>query len=110
MPHAELRYSDDLDVDAHAILARIEAIILAHDPASGACKGRAYPAAVYHHRHFYLGITMLQKLHRDAAFTDALMRDLEEQVKAMITVPCAFSFALDYSAGAYVTNMHEGAQ
>ena len=32
MPHCELQYSDDLQIDARAILAEVEAIILAHDP------------------------------------------------------------------------------
>ena len=109
MPHAELRYSKELQIDALAILAEIEAIIQRHDPASGACKGRAYPAAQSHHRHLLLSLSLLEKPHRDDAFTHALMAEIEAAVKARIPEPCYFSFGLDYSRGYYVTNKHEGA-
>ena len=107
MPHAELKYSSDLTLDAQAVLARVEEIILSHDPGSGDCKGRAYPAPEFHHTHLLLSVTMLTKPHRDAAFTKALMEDLEVSVKAMLTQSCFFSFSLEYSAGHYVTNRHE---
>ena len=106
MPHAEIKYSDDLALDARAILAEIEHIILQHDPASGACKGRAYPCALTHHSHLLLNISMLQKPHRDEAFTKALMKDIEEAVKSHIHQSCYFSFGLDYSGAFYVTNEH----
>jgi len=44
MPHAELKYSIDLDLDAEALLRCVEQVILRHDANSGECKGRAYPA------------------------------------------------------------------
>lgn len=109
MPHAELSYSADLDVDAAAILREIEAVIQRHDAASGACKGRAYPAEVFHHTHILVELSLLAKPHRDAAFTKALMQDVEEAVKAMIPQPCYFSLALTYNDGFYVTNRHDGA-
>ncbi|MBW4707828.1 hypothetical protein KX928_08530 [Roseobacter sp. YSTF-M11] len=107
MPHAEIRYSDDLTLDAPAVLAEIEEVILRHDPEAGACKGRAYPAAFSHHTHLLLALTLLKKPHRDAAFTASLMADLEAAVKAHIPQSCFFSFRLDYSDGHYVTNRHE---
>ena len=107
MPHAELKYSDDLALDANAILAEIEHVILQHDPASGACKGRAYPCATTHHTHLLLTISMLQKPHRNDAFTSALMKDIEDAVKTHIHQSCYFSFGLDYSGATYVTNEHK---
>ena len=109
MPHAELKFSSDLDIDAVAILAAVEQTILRHDGGSGDCKGRAYPADRFHHTHLILSISMLTKPHRDKAFTDALMQDIEHLVKSMIDQSCFFSFALEYSTSAYVTNWHEGA-
>ncbi|MFK7746502.1 MAG: hypothetical protein AB8B47_15720 [Roseobacter sp.] len=108
MPHAELKYSADLQIDAPALLAEIEATILRHDPQSGACKGRAYPAAKFHHTHLLVSLSLLEKPHRDAAFTTALMQELETVVKTQVQQPCYFSFGLDYSRGYYVTNSHEG--
>lgn len=107
MPHAEIKYSEELSLDTRAILAEIEHVILQHDPASGACKGRAYPCAATHHSHFLLNISMLEKPHRDAAFTSALMRDIEAAVKTHIHQSCYFSFGLEYSAANYVTNEHQ---
>ena len=108
MPHAELKYSADLDLDAAAILAAVERVIQRHDAGSGECKGRVYPAAVFHHTHVILSLSLLTKPHRDEAFTRALLTDVEQAVKAMIGQRCFFSLALDYSDAYYVTNVHDG--
>lgn len=107
MPHAELRYSSDLEIDAAAMLARIEEVIQAHDAGSGECKGRAYPAESFHHTHLLVSLSLLSKPHRDAAFTGALMADVEAAVKAMLPQSCFFSLGLEYSEAYYVTNRHE---
>ncbi|MEP2028097.1 MAG: hypothetical protein ABJI96_05245 [Paracoccaceae bacterium] len=108
MPHAELKYSNDLQIDAVVILAAIEQTILRHDAGSGECKGRAYPTDIFHHSHLILNLSMLKKAHRDSAFTAALMTDLEQIVKENIPQSCFFSFTLEYSKGTYVTNFYEG--
>lgn len=107
MPHAELKYSDDLALDAAAILADIEAVISRHDGGAGACKGRAYPSSQFHHTHVLLTLSLLSKPHRDAAFTQALMGDVEAAVKAKLPQSCHFSLSLTYSDAYYVTNYHE---
>lgn len=109
MPHAELKFSCDLQIDAKAILATIEQTILRHDAGAGECKGRAYPAEHFHHTHLLVTLSLLTKPHRDAAFTSALMADVEQAVKDLIPQPCFFSLALDYSGAHYVTNSHAGA-
>lgn len=107
MPHAELKYSSDLAIDAEAILAEIEAAILEHDDGAGACKGRAYPAAQYHHSHVAASVTLLAKPHRDAAFSNALLADLESRIRARLTVSCAVSVELGYFSPFYSTGRHE---
>lgn len=107
MPHAEIKYSDDLELDAEAILGDIEATILRHDAESGACKGRAYPAAQYRYRHVLITVSMLSRPHRDAAFTEALLHDLEGAIKTRIAQRCHFSLGIAYSDSAYVTNLHQ---
>lgn len=106
MPHAEIKFSADIKLDAAAILARIEQVIQHHDAGSGECKGRAYPAAVFHHSHVLVDISMLPKDHRDQAFVDALMFDLEQAITAMIPVPCFFSLNVGFSGVGYVTGAH----
>ena len=107
MPHAELKYSGDLEIDAGAVLRRIEQVIQSHDAGSGACKGRAYPTEHFHHRHILVTLSLLTKPHRDEAFTRALMADVETAVKEMIPQSCFFSLELNYSGASYVTNLHE---
>lgn len=107
MPHCELHYSSTLEIDAAEVLAKVEAVINAHDPASHECKGRAYPAAVFHRPHLKVSVSLLTRPHRDDAFTRALMIDLETHIKAMLTQSCFFSLQLTYSPAFYVTNEHE---
>lgn len=78
MPHAELKYTSDLGLDAESLLRGVERIILSHDAGSGECRGRAYSADIFHHSHCLLEISMLAKPHRDAAFVRARREDLEE--------------------------------
>ncbi len=104
MPHAEISYSSDLSIDAHAMLQRIEDILGQHDPESGACKGRAYPAETFLHTHILIRISMLSKPIRDAAFTARLLSDLETNLKSFLSRDCYFSLAIDYSGPTYLTN------
>jgi len=104
MPHAEVKYSSDLNLDPAAVLADIEAVIQRHDAGSGACKGRAYPALVFHHSHVLVEVSLLPKTHRDAAFMQALSSDLEMAIKAHLSAPCYFSLNLAFSGAHYVTN------
>lgn len=107
MPHAEIKYTNDLSLDTPTILAEIEKIIHTHDAGAGSCKGRAYPCAEFHHTHVLVAIFMLQKPHRDETFTTALMDELERTIKAHIPTSCYFSLELGYSDTNYVTNRHE---
>lgn len=107
MPHAELKYSNDLILDANAILATIEGVIQNHDAGSGDCKGRAYPAAHFHHTHLIVEVSMLPKAHRDQPFMNALSADLEAAIKAHLTQPCFFSLMISFSSKTYVTNHFE---
>ncbi len=108
MPHAEIKYSDDLEIDPYRILTRIEEIILDHDANAGACKGRAYPAGVSHHSHILIDVTMLYKPYRNRDFRTKLLAALEVGTKALIPTPCAFSLALRFSDEFYVTDDHHG--
>ena len=104
MPHAELKYSSDLDIDAPGILRAIEERINVHDTKAGACKGRAYKAEDFHHTHLLVEVSMLTKPHRDDAFTIKVRDDLERAIKACLSQRCYFSLAINYSDPFYVTN------
>ncbi|MDG2340231.1 MAG: hypothetical protein P8L32_03420 [Paracoccaceae bacterium] len=104
MPHAELKYSADLEIDAEHVLRLIEERINMHDPKAGACKGRAYPAAIFHRTHLLVEIGMLTKPHRDAAFVRKVRDDIESAVKACLSQRCFFSLAITFSDEHYITN------
>ncbi len=103
MPHAELKYSSDLTLDAPAILAKIEEVIQSHDAGSGECKGRAYPCDVTHHCHVLVQIGLLPKVHRDEAFMSALLDDLKHAITALLPRDIFFSLSLEFSSTYYVT-------
>ena len=105
MPHAELKYSTDLDIDAGEILTQVEAMILRHDAGSGDCKGRAYPAAASHHRHVILEVSLLAKPHRDAGFVAALKSDLAAMLAGHLPRPCWVSVNLSFSGPCYHTEL-----
>ena len=106
MPHAELKYSSDLTLDAEALLKGIERIIHLHDANSGECKGRAYPTDIFHHTHCLLNVSMLTKPHRGAAFTKALLDDLKAEMGKHISQKCYLSLGIDYSDENYITAQH----
>ncbi|MEL6960792.1 MAG: hypothetical protein AAGL89_17780 [Pseudomonadota bacterium] len=104
MPQADLKYSSDLSFDAKALLGRIEALILRHDAGSGACKGRADPADVFHQSHVLLRVALLRKPHRDAAFradlVAALVALLDEHIPDGTERAVEFVFSSDdYATG-----------
>ena len=103
MPHADLKYSNDLSLDAAGLLAEVEATIARHDSGAGACKGRAYPASAYHHTHALLEVGVLRKPHRDAAFMTALLDDLTALLQSHLPSGCACSVALNFSSDDYFT-------
>ncbi|WP_299294401.1 hypothetical protein [uncultured Tateyamaria sp.] len=107
MPHCELSYSDDLGIDAKAILSEVEACILRHDDGAGETKGRAYPAPIFHHSHLKASVVLLSKPHRGAAFTAALQQDLVALIAAHLPPKCWLSVDITYSTATYHTEFLE---
>ncbi|WP_415402992.1 hypothetical protein [Tateyamaria sp. SN3-11] len=103
MPHCELSYSSDLDIDVHTILAEIEACILRHDDGSGETKGRAYPAPTFHHTHLKASVSLLPKPHRGAVFVAALQQDIVALIAAHLPRPCWLSVDIGFSGPGYHT-------
>ncbi|MEM8578037.1 MAG: hypothetical protein AAGF60_09325 [Pseudomonadota bacterium] len=103
MPHAELKYSAELDIDAGALLREVERILLQRDPGAGDCKGRAYPAAAAHHPNVLLEVSMLPKAHRDDAWLAALQTELAEALRPALPRPCWLSIELRFSGRHYLT-------
>ena len=106
MPHADLKFSNDLDFDTVSLLRTIEATIQRHDAGSGECKGRAYPAAQFNHTHCLLDVSMLTKPHRDSAFTQSLLAHLRADMEHHLNQPCYLPLRIHYSDENYITTKH----
>ena len=109
MPHAEIKYSDDLNIDTHSILSAIEAVILKHDAGAGVCKGRAMPIKDWHHTHVLLEVAMLTKPHRDDAFSKTMVTEFEKVIHAHLSQKTYVSISLNYMDDTYVTGMFDPA-
>lgn len=106
MPHAELKYSADLRIDATEFLSFVEKTIQKHDAGSGACKGRAYPAAEFHRTHAILNVSMLPKAHRDAKFVTDLLNDLRAGLKSHLSERAFISLEISFTDDYYLTEEH----
>jgi 5-carboxymethyl-2-hydroxymuconate isomerase len=106
MPHVEIKYSDNLDIDAKEVFDVIEGIINKKDLSAGVCKSRAYPCSEYKYSHILITVSLLTKPNRDEEFTFALSRELEESIKLYIKQSVYFSLNIEYSLAYYTTNIH----
>ena len=107
MPHAEIKFSSDLQINFKELFSAIETTINEHDSSAGVCKCRAYPSQIYLHTHILVTVSMLTKSHRDEVFTKKLSDDLETEIKKHLKQDCYFSFLLEYNPTQYVTNSHK---
>jgi|JI9StandDraft_1071089.scaffolds.fasta_scaffold04512_6 5-carboxymethyl-2-hydroxymuconate isomerase len=103
MPHLEIKYSADIELDVNVLFDQIESAINELDPSAGVCKSRAYPAKSYKHSHVMIEVWLLLKQHRNHAFTQALLKRLKDCVKKKVADHCYISVQLHYRDANYVT-------
>ena len=106
MPHVELKYSDNLQMNSNKIFDAVEKVINNSDPSAGECKSRAYRCSEYKYSHLLVTISLLSKPHRDKAFTQNLSVDLEREIKNFLKQSLYFSLNIEYSLEYYTTNIH----
>ncbi len=106
MPHVEIKYSDNLDIDTKEVFDVIESIINKKDSSAGECKSRAYPCSEYKYTHILVTISLLTKPHRDKEFTLNLSCELERAIKLHLKQSLYFSLNFEYSLAYYTTNTH----
>jgi 5-carboxymethyl-2-hydroxymuconate isomerase len=106
MPHVEIKYSNNLEIDTKEIFDVIEWVINKKDASAGVCKSRAYPCLEYKYSHILVTISLLTKPHRNKEFTVALSRELETSIKKHLKQSAYFSLNIEYSQAYYTTNVH----
>jgi len=106
MPHVEIKYSDNLDIDTNKIFDVVEKVINKSDASAGVCKSRAYPCSQYKYSHLLVTVSLLTKPHRDKAFTQTLSGEIEKTIKVHLKQSLYFSLNIEYSLDYYTTNIH----
>jgi len=106
MPHVEIKYSDNLDINTKEVFDVIEGIINKKDSSAGECKSRSYPCSEYKYSHILITISLLTKPHRDEKFTLTLSHELEKSIKQHLKQSVYFSLNIEYSQAYYTTNVH----
>ncbi|AQS37000.1 hypothetical protein Sps_01836 [Shewanella psychrophila] len=106
MPHVEIKYSDDLDIDTNKVFDLVEFIINSQDASAGVCKSRAYPCSQYKYPHVLIIVSLLTKPHRDQEFTNTLSEKIAKEVKKEFKQSLYFSLNIEYSTANYTTNVH----
>lgn len=106
MPHVEIKYSDNLEINVDNIFNDVESIINEKDASSGECKSRAYPCSQYKYSHILVTVSLLTKPHRDNTFTHSLSMEIEKAIKVHLKQSLYFSLNIEYSQGYYTTNIH----
>ena len=84
MPHADIKYTADIQIDLKTLMSDIEEIILDLDPTSGACKGRALKVDEYHHSHINIEIRLFATKHRDIDLLNELINRVDSRAKALL--------------------------
>jgi len=106
VPHVEIKYSDNVDIDTNEVFDIVERIINEKDISAGECKSRAYPSSQYKYSHILVTVSLLSKPHRDKVFTHNLSIELEKAIKAQLKQSLYFSLNIEYSLQYYTTNIH----
>lgn len=106
MPHIEIKYSDNLNIDFDKVFDIVEKTINKHDNSAGVCKSRAYPCSQYKYSHMLTRIFLLTKPNRDEIFTQNLGKEIEKEIKNHLNESLYFSLSIEYSSSYYLTNIH----
>ena len=106
MPHVEIKYSDNLDIDTNKVFDDIERIINEKDLSAGECRSRAYPCSKYKYSHILITVSLLTKPHRDKVFTQNLSIEIEKVIKIHLKQSLYFSLKIEYNLYYYTTNIH----
>ena len=84
MPHADIKYTSDIQIDLKTLMSDIEKIILDLDPTSGACKGRALKVDEYHHSHINIEIRLFATKQRDIDLLNELINKVNSRAKSLL--------------------------
>ena len=107
MPHADIKCTTDVDIDAKKLMSDIEEIILQLDPNSGVCKGRVIRIDEYHHSHLNIELRMFASKERDVDFSNQLISRVDQKAKLLMKSSAHVTVKLEFSPVTYLTGFHD---
>ena len=107
MPHTDIKYTSDIQIDFKTLLSDIEEIILDLDPTSGACKGRALKVDEFHHSHINIEITLFATKHRDIDLLNELTNRIDRRAKSTPKKAAHVSVKLEFTPVTYPTGFYD---
>ena len=109
MPHADIKYTSDIQIDLKTLMSDIEEIILDLDPTSGACKGRALKVDEYHHSHINIEIRLFATKHRDIDLLNELIIRIDNKAKSFLQKAAHVTVKLEFTPLTYLTEFYDPA-
>ena len=109
MPHADIKYTADIQIDLKTLMSDIEEIILDLDPTSGACKGRALKVDEYHHSHINIEIRLFATKNRDIDLLNELINRVDSRAKALLKKAAHVTVKLNFPPITYLTGFYDPA-
>ena len=106
MPHADIKCTTDVDIDAKTLMLDIEQIILQLDPNSGVCQGRVIRIDEYHHSHLNIELRMFASKERDVEFSNQLISRVDQKAKLLMKSAAHVTVKLEFSPVTYLTGFH----
>tara|TARA_B100001057_G_scaffold450149_1_gene491945 strand:- start:160 stop:501 length:342 start_codon:yes stop_codon:yes gene_type:complete len=107
VPHADIKCTNDLEIDFKTLMLSIEEIILQLDPKSGVCKGRVIRINEYHHSHLNIELRMFASKERDVEFSNQLISRVDQKAKSLMKSAAHVTVKLEFSPITYVTGFHD---
>jgi hypothetical protein len=107
MPHVDIKYTSDIQIDLQTLMSDIEEIILDLDPTSGACKGRAQGIDEYHHSHINIEVRMFATKHRDIGLLNELINRIDRRAKSALKKGAHVTVKLDFTPVTYLTGFYD---
>ena len=109
MPHADIKYTSDIQIDLKTLMSDIEEIILDLDPTSGACKGRALKVDEYHHSHINIEIRLFATKNRNVDLLNELINRIDSRAKSFLKNAAHVTVKLEFTPLTYLTGYYDPA-
>ena len=109
MPHADIKYTSDIQIDLKTLMSDIEEIILDLDPTSGACKARALKVDEYHHSHINIEIRLFATKHRDIDLLNELISRVDSRAKSLLKKAAHVTVKSKFTPHKYLTGFQNPA-